>query len=92
LDGRSKGERIMGKSELDDARKITCENCGKHNVWGRRVKVYDRFGSTDRGYVDMCFECHRPTREFTSPTRGIMYAPLKEETYQKWKKQKETED
>lgn len=82
----------MGKSELDDARKITCENCGKHNVWGRRVKSYGSdFGGGSRGSFNICFECQGPTREFTSRTRGTMFAPLNEETYQKWKKQKEKE-
>ena len=76
------------KSELDNAIRITCENCGAVNVWGRSVKVHDAYGS-DRGWFKFCFSCAKPTIEVnTHGPRGIVNSPMKEETYQRWLEQK----
>ena len=75
------------KSELDKARRITCENCKAVNVWGRAVKVLDAFGA-DRGWFQICFDCSGPTREVnTHGPRGIVNSPMKKEPYQRWLEQ-----
>lgn len=43
----------------------TCEHCGNKHVKVQRVKVYGTF-NIDRGYADLCLDCHSMEVEFQS--------------------------
>ena len=50
-------------TDLDNAKKGTCENCNTEDVWLRRVEsTGGGFGSAGRGFFDICFDCDGPVK------------------------------
>jgi len=67
------------RTDLDDAFKGTCENCG-HETWVRRVEYFSaiKLGRVNqsRGFMDLCFKCDGPKILWVSKEYGNMRSPI----------------
>ena len=52
------------ETDYDHANIGTCENCHKENVKVRKIEAYGMFGSANRGFYNICFECFKPRVKF----------------------------
>lgn len=65
------------KTDIDESKIGTCENCHREKVRVRSVKAYGAFGSGDRGFYDFCFRCFAP-QEYVKGRDGRIYSsPMK---------------
>ena len=66
------------RTDLDEAFKGTCENCG-HETWVRRVEYFSaiKLGreNQSRGFVNLCFKCDGPKILWISKEYGNMRSP-----------------
>ena len=69
------------KEENETGYPGTCENCHRENVMVRKVKAYGMFGSADRGFYNICFECFKLRVKFKGSDGRIYSAPITIEEY-----------